>query len=83
LSGLELTVLMPAYNEGPTIERAIAAVIAAGVAASWELIVVDDGSTDGTRELLSSREWPEHVRVLRPVSRLKPRQGCRSSDCAR
>jgi len=55
---------MPVFNERATIEQAIRSVLDAGVADSFELIVVDDGSTDGSSELLSSGEWPEHVRVL-------------------
>ena len=59
-----MTVLMPVYNEVGTIERAISAVLETEELSSRELIVVDDGSTDGTAELLRSREWPADVRVL-------------------
>ncbi len=59
-----LTVLMPVYNELTTVEQAISAVLEADQLTSRELIVVDDGSTDGTAELLRSKEWPSDVRVL-------------------
>ena len=61
---VELTVLMPVFNERATIERAIDGVLGAGITDSLELLVVDDGSTDGTRELLQERAWPEQVRVV-------------------
>jgi glycosyltransferase involved in cell wall biosynthesis len=60
----ELSILMPVYNEIATAERAIADVLESNIDAHFELIVVDDGSTDGTRELLSGREWPERVRLF-------------------
>jgi glycosyltransferase involved in cell wall biosynthesis len=47
-----LSILMPVYNERATVERAIDAMLEAELATPVELIVVDDGSTDGTRELL-------------------------------
>jgi len=59
----ELTVLMPVYNERPTIERAIAEVLGADISDSLELVIVDDGSTDGTREFLQEGSWPEQVRI--------------------
>ena len=45
-----LSVVMPVYNEAATIEEIIRRVLAVPV--RIQLIVVDDGSTDGTRETL-------------------------------
>jgi glycosyltransferase involved in cell wall biosynthesis len=45
-----LSVVMPVFNEKDTIEQIIPRVLAVPV--RTELIVVDDGSTDGTRDLL-------------------------------
>lgn len=48
---MKLSVVIPCYNERNTIEAIISAVKAAPVP-KVEIIVVDDCSTDGTRELL-------------------------------
>jgi glycosyltransferase involved in cell wall biosynthesis len=61
----ELSVLMPVFNEIDTAERAVSEMLEADIGASFELIVVDDGSTDGTSELLFGREWPERVSLLK------------------
>ena len=55
---------MPVFNERATVERAIAGVLEAGISESLEVIVVDDGSTDGTRELLRERAWPPQVELV-------------------
>ena len=47
-----LSILMPVYNERERVERAIAEVLETELPSDFELIVVDDGSTDGTREIL-------------------------------
>jgi glycosyltransferase involved in cell wall biosynthesis len=60
----ELSILMPAYNEEATIERAIERVLDAGLPVPFELIVVENGSTDGTRGVLTGRDWPEQVRLV-------------------
>jgi glycosyltransferase involved in cell wall biosynthesis len=55
---VKLSILMPVYNEAPTIARAISAVLSTKYPCTVELLVVDDGSTDGTRELLDQIEDP-------------------------
>ena len=47
-----VSVIMPAYNAAPFIEEAIASVIAQTVT-DWELIVIDDCSTDDTRRIVA------------------------------
>jgi glycosyltransferase involved in cell wall biosynthesis len=49
-----LSVVMPAYNESETIEEIIRRVLAVPV--RTQLIVVDDGSKDGTRDILARLE---------------------------
>ena len=60
-----LSILMPVYNELSTVEAAIDDALTAELPVeSRQLVIVDDGSTDGTRELLQGREWPESVTVV-------------------
>ncbi len=47
-----LSVVMPCFNERATIHLALEQVLGSGIE-PIEIIVVDDGSTDGTRELLT------------------------------
>ena len=61
----ELTVIIPAYNEEATIEAAITDALAVELPVDGrELLVVENGSTDRTREILRGREWPEEVQIL-------------------
>lgn len=48
-----LTVLMPVYNERSTIEEILRRVLEVPI--SKELLIIDDASTDGTREYLQQR----------------------------
>jgi glycosyltransferase involved in cell wall biosynthesis len=57
-----LSVVMPAYNERHTIEEIIGRVLA--VPLRIELIVVDDASTDGTREILQRLAGTLPIKLL-------------------
>jgi glycosyltransferase involved in cell wall biosynthesis len=56
-----LSVVIPAYNESTTIAQVIESVLESPL--TQEIVIVDDGSTDGTRELLEKVE-DDRVRVL-------------------
>lgn len=49
--GLRLSIVIPVYNERPTLEASLARVLATPY--EKEVLVVDDGSVDGSRELLT------------------------------
>ncbi len=58
-----LSILMPVYNEIERIERALDATLAVSLPCPFELVLVDDGSTDGTVDYLRNRSFPDNVRV--------------------
>lgn len=61
---MKLSVIIPVYNEVETIEPAVKAVLA--VAMADEIVVVDDGSTDGTLDLYPQIEaLDERIRVFK------------------
>lgn len=55
---MKLTVIIPVYNEKNTIEEIIHRVLNVEVGLDKEIIVVDDGSRDGTREILEKLNSP-------------------------
>ena len=59
---MTLTVLIPVYNERSTIHEIMARVHETHLAD--EIILVDDGSTDGTRDMLKELDGKNGVRVI-------------------
>lgn len=59
---LKLSVIIPCYNERTTVATVIQRVRAVNLA--HEIIVVDDGSTDGTREVLAEVEPGDDLRIV-------------------
>ena len=59
-----LSILMPVYNERERVERAIAEVLETELPVEFELVVVNDGSTDGTSEILREGNWDGRVRLF-------------------
>ncbi|HUZ22712.1 MAG TPA: glycosyltransferase family 2 protein [Streptosporangiaceae bacterium] len=51
---MKLSILMPVYNESATLAAAVKEVLNVSFPCEIELVVVDDGSTDGTRDLYPS-----------------------------
>lgn len=53
---------MPVYNEIDTLEEIVKQVLDTGLV--YEIVMVDDGSTDGTRDLMKQWEGDEVVRTI-------------------
>ena len=60
---MKLSVIIPVYNERTTVEEAVKAVLA--VKEADEILIIDDGSTDGTRELYPAiQALDESIRIV-------------------
>ncbi|HTO86618.1 MAG TPA: glycosyltransferase [Thermoanaerobaculia bacterium] len=59
---MKLSVVMPVYNESKTIREIVRLVQAVPV--EKEILIVDDGSTDGTRDILRELDGREGIRVF-------------------
>ena len=60
---MKLSILMPVYNEQATLTSAIKEVLNVNFPCEIELVIVDDGSTDGTRDLYPSLGHDPRVSV--------------------
>ena len=68
---MKLSVLMPVYNEAETLNYAVKRVLDVAYPCDMELVLVDDGSTDGSGELVERLDDPRIVKGVHPVNRGK------------
>lgn len=62
---MKLSIIMPAYNEKRTIRAIVDRVLAVDLAGmEKELIIVDDASTDGTRDIIAELNGTRGIRVF-------------------
>ncbi|MGA2100072.1 MAG: glycosyltransferase family 2 protein [Candidatus Sulfotelmatobacter sp.] len=63
---MKLSVVMPVYNERATLREVVERVFSVGL--DIEMLCVDDGSTDGSREILANlqKQWPQMRLILQP-----------------
>lgn len=68
---IRFSLVLPAYNAAETLGRAVGSVLAQSFS-DWELIIVDDGSVDGTRDVAAEyARRDDRIRVT-----VQPHTGC-------
>ena len=60
-----LTIVMPVYNEAPTLRTAVKRLLETELPIDVEILLVDDGSTDGSLETVADLEETDQIRVVR------------------
>lgn len=61
---MKISVVMPCFNEIDTIDTIIQKVLSVELPMEREIVVVDDFSTDGTRDYLSSLDGHDNISVV-------------------
>lgn len=63
----KLSIVIPVYNESSTLIELVSRVLAVEIPLEREIVLVDDGSTDGTRDLYDElpKKWPNETFVIK------------------
>ena len=68
---MKLSVIIPVYNEVNTLPKIVEELLSLDLELEKEIIIVDDGSTDGTREFLKNLNKPEVKTFFHPKNKGK------------
>jgi glycosyltransferase involved in cell wall biosynthesis len=74
---VKLSIIIPVYNEEQTIGAIVERVLAVNLGnLESEVIIADDGSSDGTRAAIANSAWSRDPRVLVYANRINVGKGC-------
>ena len=64
----KVSVIMPAYNAGKFIDEAIRSIIRQSYC-NWDLTIVNDGSSDNTKEIICGyvMQHPQKIKLMVPM----------------
>jgi len=68
---VKLSILMPVYNEAETLDYAVKRVLDVSYPCEVELVLVDDGSADGSSEIVAQLDDPRITKGAHPANRGK------------
>ena len=60
-----LSIAVPVFNERDRVGRALKELLSTSFPVEVEILIVDDGSTDGTADTIASISLPDNVRLIR------------------
>ena len=72
----EISACIVSYNQAPYIERCLQSLLDQGAGSSLEILISDDGSTDGTREIIArlAAQHPTRIKAFFQETNLGPTQ---------
>ena len=74
---MKLSVIIPVYNEEQTISEVVERVLAVDLGPiDSEVIIADDGSSDGTKAAIASSRWITDPRICVCANRINVGKGC-------
>ena len=64
MENYQLSIIIPAYNCEKSVERCIESVLSQKIEYTYEIIVINDGSTDNTKDILNKFKNIENIHVI-------------------